>query len=584
MKLTKQRIEENVIRETFLSVLPIQAIAAALPNLNTLINSLIISNSFGSIAMAAMGLMSPFNYVITAVSTMLGIGSQLACGKYLGEGNKEKMQEIFCTNIILSILIGAILSLVTYFSAGSIATLLGANEETWQMTADYLRGYSFGLIFVILTPSILPFLQLDNAKALSTISVTVMLALNVGLNILNVTVFKLQMTGAGIATSVATMVSMLVCIPHFAGKNGNFRLSFRNFSLASFGEIASKGYTSALPSLLYVFRDRLLNFVVMAIGGNVLLAAVSVYNQMCIFGCVMQNGYQGATNMLGSVLVGERDIHSLERYGRITLKLVFPVYVFFYAILFAFARPIAVAFNAPPEHVWLYATVLRTSAIFFITNAFKNLSLSLYKVLKMNKAVTVFTLLNDFIFPVSIALLAYATDSLFLIISYSYLSEMCLIISYVIYYRIKTGRFPTAITDITYIPDNVSVPVTDRLAFTINSLEDATLYGMRVSKFCRGKGFSEEESLRCGKCVEDYGAAAVRGRFLQDKKPLNTIDTRVFFEANADAGKAPAGRIRLLFRDNGLPMDMDSYPPAGDMKNMTQNSVLGMNVVTAELR
>ena len=550
MKITKQRIEENVIRETFFKLLPIQAIATGLPNVNNLITSLIISSSFGSVAMAVMGLVGPFTHILTAISTMLGIGSQLACGRYLGEGNREKMQKIFCTDMLLCLSIGLVVSILTLNFPEVLARILGANEDTFDMVVNYLRGYGYSCIFVIMTPSVLPFLQLDNAKLLSTVSAITMVVVNIGLNILNITVFKMQMIGVGLSLSIAFATSMLICLPHFIKKSQNFRLGVRDFSVDSVKEICSKGVSSAVSPLCVSTRDRIINFVVTSIGGTPLLSALSVAVQLTTVGGMVANGYQGTLNLVSSVLLGERDKDTLREMSKITMKLVFPIYAAVYLVYFIFAPQLATWFGAETANLALYVMVVRNLAFYLITNTFKNPTMSMAKTLKMTGTVIMFTVLNEFIFPLLVELAAYVTGSAAIAVSYTWVAEVLLVATYVVYYRIRSGKMPKGICYLSYIPDDVSVPDGDRFGFTIDRREDGIRFAKNTAEFLQSKGMNESSCEACRAFIDSYASYSVKYRFPKDTKPLNTMDVRVFYEN---------GKAKLLFRDNCYQFDPKAW-------------------------
>ena len=588
------------IRRVFLSLLPAQAFASGLPAINLLVSSYIIGNYFGSDGIAAIGFAGPFTLLVTAAGATIAMGSQLLSGRCIGKGDKRGISDIFSTTITISVILGLILTVASQFFASQLTTLLGASEETFELTKAYILGQGPGLLFAVLLPSLIPFLQLDQAKIVSTISVAVMVALNIGCNIINAIYLDLGFLGVGFSVAVANTVAALICLIYLLVKSKLFKFSFKGIKFSCIGEIFKLGAPTAVSNICSVFRDRAFNAVLFGLGGTIAVSAGTLAIQISnsIGGCTIQGGFAGTSNLLASVLVGERDVESLRKLPKTLFTGIFGIYVVAYALLFICAEPIALAFGADPVHIDLFVMAIRFYTLWFFTNSFKNPSLAIYSALGKFKLVSVFYCINDLLAPL---FCYYVLGGLFanispeaamaVVFAASALNETITVISYSIYYTIKMKKLPKSLFEITYIPREISVSKENTLACTIQTEEEATAVSQQVIEFCKSKGMESKTSYYCGLAIEEMIVDTIRnGKVRSIRKSSPVIDVRVFYENDG---------ISIMLRDNCEEFNpnewMELHAPSdpsrslgikmvsATAKSMIHQSALGLNVLSIRI-
>ena len=588
------------IRRVFWSLLPAQAFASGLPAINLLVSSFIIGNYFGSTGLAAIGFAGPFTLIVTAAGSLIAMGSQLLSGKSIGKGDRDGVSRVFSSTIVLSVLIGLIISLIALCFSRPVTTLLGASADTFEMTSAYIRGQAPGIIFAVLLPSLIPFLSMDQAKVVSTVAVTVMMILNIGCNLLNAMFFKFGFLGVGLSVSIANIVSAMICLVYLLVKSRIFKFSFKEIDFLYIGGIFRYGSPSAAAVLFDVVRERTFNAVLFGLGGTIAVSAATLAIQLSnsIGGYTIQGGFSGTSNLLASVLVGERDVESLRKLPKTLFQGIFGIYVVAYVALFIFAENIALAFGADPQHIGLFVLGIRCYTLWFFTNSFKNPSLAIYSALGKTHLVTIFYGINNLLAPLfcyyvlgglvsNISTMA----AIAVVFSASALAEIITYISYCIYYMIKMKKTPKSIFDVAYIPREISVPKEDTLSFTIQTEEEASKVSRQVIDFCKSKGMGSKNSYYCGLAIEEMTVDTIRnGKVRGIGKSSPVIDIRVFYENNG---------ISIMLRDNCDDFDpnewLELHAENDPMRSLgikmvsatasqiDHQSALGLNVLTIRL-
>ena len=586
----KTGTNDKLIHRLFLSLLPIQALAVGLPAINSLLNSFIIGNFMGAEALAAIGFAGPVQFIVLAITSTIAVGAQMLCGICLGNGDKKGVSGSFNTAVFLCLCFGVLLSLTCAILPKPIAHIVGASDESLLDTASYIRGLSFGMTFSMLSACVLSFLQMDRAGKLSTASVAVMLILNIGVNLLNAFVLKLGLFGVGLSTSIANIVSVLICLPYFLFRSKTFHFSLRLVNAHTMKRIFYLGMPSAVSPVCFALRDTILNRILFALGGTVAMSAqaIAISLSNCV-GSAIEGGYSGSANLMSSVLVGERDSDSLRRLPRSMIRSIHSIYILAYAVIFVFAKPLAIFFGAEPENIAIYVTAIRVFNLWLLSNTFKTPTICIYRALGMVRQVGVLYILNAFVFPVLFVLATKAVLGASAVFAMPVASELLLLPAYAVIYYVLSHAMPRSLFDITYIPD-FDVSPENRLSATIQTVEEAAAVSEKVVEFCRDKGFPTKTAYFCGLCLEEMTVDTITHGFTRGKPGQYTIDLRLICEN---------GKVSIMLRDDCPNFDptewLELYAPEDPSRSigirmvsriadeMNYASTIGLNVLTIRL-
>ena len=188
------------------------------------VDGFFVSNFVGKTPFAAVNFIMPFLMVVGAMGFMFGTGGSALIAKTMGEGHKEKAQEIFSLLVCATAVCGVIISTLSILFLKHIVTFLGASGELLEDCVTYGR--------VILVA--LPFLMLQYAFA--SLSVTAEkpklgLVVTVTAGILNIigdalfmAVFRWGIVGAALASALGQIVGGIIPLLYFTGKSNSSTL------------------------------------------------------------------------------------------------------------------------------------------------------------------------------------------------------------------------------------------------------------------------------------------------------------------------------------------------------------------------
>ncbi|MBQ8527446.1 MAG: MATE family efflux transporter [Lachnospiraceae bacterium] len=170
------------------------------------VDGFFISNYVGKIPFAAVNLIMPFLMILGALGFMLGAGGSALVSKTLGEGNKEKANQIFSMLVIVGIVTGCILAAAGILFLRPIAIFLGAEGEIINYCVIYGRIILIALPAFMLQNMFQSFLVTAERPELGLVMTVLAGVTNIVLDALFMGVLAWGTIGAAAATAISQAV------------------------------------------------------------------------------------------------------------------------------------------------------------------------------------------------------------------------------------------------------------------------------------------------------------------------------------------------------------------------------------------
>jgi putative MATE family efflux protein len=171
---------------------------------------------FGTdVSISAVSTGSSLVNMVVFIVTGLAMGVTVLMGRYLGEGNGQKLGQVIGGAIMTFTCIALVLMVLLLSFAPALSSVMQAPEAALSKTILYIRICGGGIVFIIgynLISSI--FRGIGNSR-LPLLFVAIACAVNIVLDLLFVAVFHWDVAGAACATvaaqAVSLILSLLVC-------------------------------------------------------------------------------------------------------------------------------------------------------------------------------------------------------------------------------------------------------------------------------------------------------------------------------------------------------------------------------------
>ena len=210
--------------------LAIPAVAAQLINLlYNLVDRMYVGGiaEVGTDALAGLGVVFPITLIVSAFSSLVGMGGAPLASIRLGENRREEANRVFHTGVFLLLVCGVALTAVVLTLGNPLIRLFGAPESSFSYASDYLFIYGIGTMFVLLALGLNPFITAQGYSIASMLSVLIGAVLNIALDPLFIFALGMGVKGAALATVISQGVSAVWVVSFFFRKKSAFRLRLR---------------------------------------------------------------------------------------------------------------------------------------------------------------------------------------------------------------------------------------------------------------------------------------------------------------------------------------------------------------------
>ena len=174
----------KVVSKLIFRLLPIQILLAAVGSINGIVSSYFASNYIGISAMSVVGLFTPINMLLGASTAMLAGGATILCGKYLGRNEQDRVQNIFSLNLLISLILAGVFSLLLFvLGFFDLTGVFTRDEAVRPLFNRYLLGQVIGIVPLVLGNQLPNYLTMENKDKRAISASVVYIAVNVVLNL-----------------------------------------------------------------------------------------------------------------------------------------------------------------------------------------------------------------------------------------------------------------------------------------------------------------------------------------------------------------------------------------------------------------
>ena len=333
----------------------------------TMADSIIVGKFVGADALAAIGACSSVIYLLFSLFFGLSAGIGIVISQYFGAGDGGNVRRGIASSVYILVAASILLTLIGLVLARPILTILGTPAEIMQDAAVYFQITSGGLIAVAFYNGISSVLRALGDSRTPLIFLALAALLNVGLDLLFVTVFHMGVAGAALATAIAQFASACACLvfslktnPYFHIKKEEFRLDSR---LAV--QMMHIGLPLALQNAMIAFSCVMLQSVINSFGTMI----VAVFTATNRIENLVNQIYIAANTALSNYTaqnLGSGDTDRVRAGTRCCIRITVGFSLLMILIMYLCGRLFMSWFVTDPQVIKTGAQALRLISLFFI--------------------------------------------------------------------------------------------------------------------------------------------------------------------------------------------------------------------------
>ena len=316
-----------------------------------LADTFFVSRGTGAIGLAALNIALPLYNLMNGIGLMIGVGSATHFTICRAQHQQRDADRTFTHAVGLGLAAGVFFLLLGLLAGGPLARLLGADADTFPLTLVYLRTLlCFGPFFVM-NNVLLAFVRNDGGPNRAMAGMIIGSLSNVVMDYVFIFPLGMGMFGAALATGVSPIISILILSGHLRAPSRGFHLLRARPRLRLLPALCTPGLPSLISELSSGVVLLLFNQVLLRLAGNTGVAAYGIVANLALVAVAIFTGLSTGTQPLVSHSSGTGAAAALRRllqYGVLTALAIATV---LFALVFAFAGPIAAAFNSAGDPV-----------------------------------------------------------------------------------------------------------------------------------------------------------------------------------------------------------------------------------------
>ncbi len=362
----------------------------------------------GSIALTGLGLCFPIISLISAFARLYGFsGGSPLCGMALGRGDKEEAAMVMGNSFMLSVITGAVLTVVVIVFNKPILYAFGASDATYPYARDYLVVYAMGSIPVLITLGMNAFINAQGFALIGMITVVIGAVTNIILDPILIYGFDMGVKGAAIATVVSQCLSAAFVLCFLNSKTALLKLRFKTFSLSSerCWKIVSLGFSGFTMGATNSIVQLVCNKAAFFWGGDLYVGVMTILNSIReIFTTPVMGIGSGATPVM-SFNYGAKNGERVRKASNFMLLSTFVLSLLVWIFIFAFPEAVTSLFTS--DKTLIAATVPALKIYFFgiVFMAFQTSGQQTFVALGKTKPAIFFSLFRKVVIVVPLTIL-----------------------------------------------------------------------------------------------------------------------------------------------------------------------------------
>ena len=507
----------------------------------SLVDGILIGNMIGNEALSASSLVVPILYVVQMPGFALGIGGSIIVANQLGKRDAEGAKRTFSFTMVVGMGLSILFALLSFFVSRPLASLFG--ETSLEYSYPYV--YMYLLTDPVITFALLigSFMAVDNNPRLSSLFYIVSNAAKVGLEVLFIAVFKMEMWGAALSTGAGYLVGLIVVIFYFINKKRLLSFTFKlKGSLVK--DVSKASATSAVNLLLTAVQMLIVNIFIGKLLSDLDLVVFGLISNMVFLFDLLCGGVLNIIPTLCGIFYGEKDYYSLRSIARkiYIVNIVITVLISLFILIFPNAYCAIFGFNNSdnPGYVnnllWVYL-------ISFLPYEINKFSMNYYPTVDKSIASIVTVLLRELIIVLPLTLILLHTNGLMGYSLASALNEVVtVIITYIFIYfynRKKGYRGLFMLEKLDVESFDVSLE---------NDEANASKVSEQIVEFAKKHNIPDRESQIIGLAAEEMVDNIIVYGYKKEKSSYIDVNLKLY-----------ADNLLLRIRDDGVPFDPTKY-------------------------
>lgn len=306
------------------------------------VDTMVVGRFVGKQALAAVGCTATIISLTVGIFAGVASGAVVIIARYFGAKRDDFVRTEVHTAMLLSLIIGAVFTLLGYAAAPWLLRLMDTTPDTIADATLYLQVYFLGMI-----PNVVYNMGTGVLRAVGDTKKPLYFLIaasvcNIVLDLLLVVGLDMRVLGAALATVISQLLSAVLVVACLLRAKGEpYQLAPRELRInrASLQHILAMGVPAALQSMTYSCSNILIQAVINSFGTDT-VAAWSAYSKIDVLFWLFMNSMGLAVTTYVSQNYGAGKFDRLKEGVRLSIKLSMGFTAILSVFMLLLARPL----------------------------------------------------------------------------------------------------------------------------------------------------------------------------------------------------------------------------------------------------
>ena len=300
----------------------------------------------GAEANSAVSTMSPFVWIISDIGTGLGVGASVAIARAIGADDRERANRLCSQMVALTLFIGIAVTVLLYFTIGPSVRLIGAGDVE-DGCIEYMMPMIVLSTFMILSGVFAGLIRAEGGARRVMILLMSVAVINIILDPILIYTLDMGLTGAGLATALATVPSVFVSIYWYAVGRLNLRIDLHGYRpiLSDIKDLLYVGVPKISESMVINVMSFVQRMFVIVCAGTIGVMIFNMPWRYVSVGIVPAIAICAAMVPICSAAMGQNDLEKAKCGFRYATKLALGISIPLTVLAFVFAEPLMIPFT-----------------------------------------------------------------------------------------------------------------------------------------------------------------------------------------------------------------------------------------------
>ncbi|RKS87375.1 putative MATE family efflux protein [Orbus hercynius] len=368
-------------------------IGTTVNTLYNIIDGIFIGHWIGREALSAAGLILPVMTIAAAIGLLVGVGSASRISIFLGQKAQDKAERIVGSSFVLTLILSGITLTLLLIFIDPLLYVVGASEITHNYAKQFLQIFLPGSLFLTLSFNYANMMRACGYPLKAMLIILSSVVANIILAPIFIKVLGWGMEGAALATTLAMMLSFILVMIHFTGKNSLVRLRLKNLRLdkESIISILSIGVSpfamQVATSVVVVFINWQLNSYapLSHISGDDAIAAYSNANRLITLFIMIVIGINQGMQPIVGYNYGAQNFDRVKETFFYAIKIATVITGVGFLLGMFIPHILVSAFTPDKDMIDLSSTALRYTTLLFVLIGFQMVTTSFFQCIGMAK-------------------------------------------------------------------------------------------------------------------------------------------------------------------------------------------------------